>query len=52
MTGMPPQNEASQLPDFIAAQNIPAVVIDTELPNFYRGLAKELAEVFQRRVGA
>ncbi len=44
MTNMPPQQEAYQLADFIAAQKIPAVVIDTELPNFYRGLAKELAD--------
>ncbi len=44
MSNMPPQQEAYQLADFIAAQDIPAVVIDTELPNFYRGLAKELAE--------
>ncbi len=44
MTNQPPQQEAYQLAEFIASQNIPAVVIDTELPNFYRGLAKELAD--------
>ena len=47
MTQLPPQQEAYQLADFIAAQQIPAVVIDTELPNFYRGLAKELSEHLQ-----
>ncbi|MFD3165624.1 VWA domain-containing protein [Herpetosiphon sp. NSE202] len=44
MTGQPPQQEAYQLAEFIASQQIPTVVIDTELPNFYRGLAKELAD--------
>jgi Mg-chelatase subunit ChlD len=44
MTTLPPQQEAYRVADFIASQEIPAVVIDTELPNFYRGLARELAQ--------
>ncbi|GIV97722.1 MAG: hypothetical protein KatS3mg057_2379 [Herpetosiphonaceae bacterium] len=44
MTNLPPQQEAYRIADFIALQEIQCVVIDTELPAFYRGLARELAE--------
>jgi magnesium chelatase subunit D len=47
MTDLPPQAESYALSDFIAAQNIPCVVIDTEHPVFERGLARQLAQHLQ-----
>lgn len=44
MSTLPPQSEAYKVADFIAAQDIRAIVIDTEHPNFERGLARQLAE--------
>jgi magnesium chelatase subunit D len=44
MSDLPPQQEAYALADFIAAQEVHAVVIDTEHPVFERGLARQLAE--------
>lgn len=44
MGDLPPQAESYALADFIAAQTIRAVVIDTEHPIFERGLARQLAE--------
>ena len=44
MGDLPPQSEAYALADFVAAQEIHAVVIDTEHPVFERGLARSLAE--------
>lgn len=41
---LPPQEESYALADFIAEQDIHAVVIDTEHPVFERGLARQLAE--------
>lgn len=43
MTGMQPQAEAYQMADMVAEAKISALVIDTEHPNFVRGLARELA---------
>lgn len=39
-----PQTEAYQIADFIASEDIRAIVIDTEHPNFDRGLARYLAK--------
>ncbi|MBC8161760.1 MAG: VWA domain-containing protein [Roseiflexaceae bacterium] len=47
MGDLPPQTEAYELAKFIAAQDIYAVVIDTEHPVFERGLARKLAEFLQ-----
>lgn len=44
MSDLPPQAEAYALSDFISAQSVHAVVIDTEHPVFERGLARQLAE--------
>lgn len=44
MGDMPPQAESYALSDFIASQQVNAVVIDTEHPVFERGLARQLAE--------
>lgn len=44
MSDLPPQAESYALSDFIASQNIPCVVIDTEHPVFERGLARQLAQ--------
>lgn len=44
MGDLPPQIESYALADFIAAQSICSVVIDTEHPIFERGLARQLAE--------
>lgn len=41
---IPPQTEAYQIADLIAAHDIKAIVIDTEHPNFERGLSRRLAE--------
>ncbi len=41
---MPPQSEAYKIADFIAEQQIQAIVIDTEHSNFERGLSRKLAE--------
>lgn len=41
---LPPQQEAYQIADLIAAHEIRAIVIDTEHPNFERGLSRRLAE--------
>lgn len=41
---LPPQQEAYQIADLIAAHEIRAIVIDTEHPNFERGLSRALAE--------
>ncbi len=43
MGDLPPQAESYALSDFIASQQIRAVVIDTEHPVFERGLARQLA---------
>jgi magnesium chelatase subunit D len=43
MTDLPPQTESYSIADFIAADNIRSVVIDTEHPVFERGLARQLA---------
>ncbi len=43
MGDLPPQAETYALADFIAAQSIKTVVIDTEHPIFERGLARTLA---------
>lgn len=43
LTGMRPQEEAYRMADFVAEAEISALVIDTEHPNFVRGLARELA---------
>jgi magnesium chelatase subunit D len=39
-----PQAEAYQVADFIATQDIRTIIIDTELREFERGLARQLAE--------
>jgi magnesium chelatase subunit D len=44
MGDLPPQTECYALADFIAAQSIHSVVIDTEHPLFERGLAHQLAQ--------
>jgi magnesium chelatase subunit D len=44
MTNLPPQQEAYHIAEMIAAQDIRAIVIDTEHPNFERGLSRQLAE--------
>jgi len=44
MSDMPPQTEAYRVAEFIAVNDIRAIVIDTEHPNFERGLARQLAE--------
>jgi Mg-chelatase subunit ChlD len=44
MGDLPPQAESYALSDFIASQQIRAVVIDTEHPVFERGLARQLAQ--------
>ena len=43
LTGMRPQEESYRMAAFIAEAQINALVIDTEHPNFIRGLARELA---------
>ncbi|NJN19742.1 MAG: VWA domain-containing protein [Oscillochloris sp.] len=40
----PPQQEAYQIADLIASRDVRAIVIDTEHPNFERGLSRALAE--------
>lgn len=47
MGDLPPQAETYALSDFIAAQEIHSIVIDTEHPVFERGLAKQLAHHLQ-----
>ena len=47
MGDLPPQAESYALADFIATQQIRAVVIDTEHPVFERGLARQLAQHLQ-----
>ncbi|HWQ14702.1 MAG TPA: VWA domain-containing protein [Roseiflexaceae bacterium] len=49
MGDVPPQAESYALADFIAAQSIKAVVIDTEHPIFERGLARQLAHHLKGR---
>ncbi len=44
ISNLPPQQEAYQIADVIAANEIRAIVIDTEHPNFERGLSRRLAE--------
>lgn len=44
MTAMPPQQESYRIADFIAEQEMRAVVIDTEHLAFERGLARQLAQ--------
>lgn len=41
---LPPQQEAYQIADLIAGREMRAIVIDTEHPNFERGLSRRLAE--------
>jgi magnesium chelatase subunit D len=45
----PPQQEAYAIADLIAARDIRAIVIDTEHPNFERGLSRRLSEHLQGR---
>ncbi|MCU0491495.1 MAG: putative cobaltochelatase [Chloroflexaceae bacterium] len=40
----PPQTEAYQIAEFIGGCDIKAIVIDTEHPNFERGLSRNLAQ--------
>jgi magnesium chelatase subunit D len=47
LTGMRPQEEAYRMADFVAQAGIEAIVIDTEHPNFVRGLARTLAQHLQ-----
>lgn len=49
MGDLPPQAESYALADFIAAQSIRSVVIDTEHPIFERGLARQLAHHLEGR---
>jgi Mg-chelatase subunit ChlD len=44
LTGMRPQEEAYRIADFVAEAGIESIVIDTEHPNFVRGLAQALAQ--------
>jgi Mg-chelatase subunit ChlD len=44
LTGMRPQEEAYRIADFVADSGIESIVIDTEHPNFVRGLAQTLAQ--------
>ncbi|MEI6179359.1 MAG: magnesium chelatase subunit D family protein [Chloroflexales bacterium] len=44
ISNLPPQQEAYQIADLIAAHAIRAIVIDTELPTIQRGLSRQLAE--------
>lgn len=44
LTGMRPQEEAYRMAEFVAQAGIESIVIDTEHPNFVRGLARTLAE--------
>lgn len=44
LTGMRPQEESYRIADYIAEAGIGAIVIDTEHPNFVRGLAQTLAQ--------
>ncbi|MCG8353572.1 MAG: magnesium chelatase subunit D family protein [Chloroflexales bacterium] len=44
MGNVPPQLEAYKIAEFIAMRDIRAIVIDTEHPNFERGLARKLAD--------
>ncbi|EFO81849.1 magnesium chelatase [Oscillochloris trichoides DG-6] len=45
----PPQQEAYAIADLIAARDIRAIVIDTEHPNFERGLSRRLSEHLKGR---
>lgn len=47
LTGMRPQEEAYRFADFIAEAGVESIVIDTEHPNFVRGLAQALAQHLQ-----
>jgi magnesium chelatase subunit D len=47
MSTLPPQIEAYQMADFIAGHDIQSIIIDTELREFERGLARQLAERLQ-----
>jgi magnesium chelatase subunit D len=47
LTGMRPQEEAYRFADFIAEAGVESIVIDTEHPNFIRGLAQALAQHLQ-----
>lgn len=49
MGDLPPQTESYALADFVAAQSIRSVVIDTEHPIFERGLARQLAQHLEGR---
>jgi magnesium chelatase subunit D len=44
LTGMRPQEEAYRMADWVADAGIESIVIDTEHPNFVRGLARALAQ--------
>lgn len=44
ISSLPPQQEAYQIADLIAARDIRAIVIDTEHPSFERGLSRRLAQ--------
>lgn len=46
---MPPQQEAYAIADLIAAHDVQSIVIDTEHPNFERGLSRQLAEHLKGR---
>lgn len=45
----PPQQEAYAIADMIATRDIRAIVIDTEHPNFERGLSRQLSEHLKGR---
>lgn len=49
MSGLPPQLEAYQIADLVAQHDIRSVVIDTEHPNFERGLARQLSQHLKGR---
>ncbi len=44
LSDLPPQQEAYRIAEMIAAHQIHSIVIDTEHPNFDRGLSRRLAE--------
>ena len=44
ISNLPPQQEAYQIAELIASHTVRSIVIDTEHPNFERGLSRRLAE--------
>ncbi len=47
ISDLPPQQEAYRIAEMIAERRIHAIVIDTEHPNFDRGLSRQLARCLQ-----